>query len=301
MQPKKFNFTNFSERLEFAIEQSGKSKHAIAQAAGLSHTSIARYLKGEVPKQASGKGLAAALNVSVQWLLTGEGNAFEQSSTSAPRVADRHVTYAPSKTERLHLESNDDYQALVETFIGDAPERSLLRIISEMGERMVGGDRAAADQARVLIDMIHLHRPEVFTPHTELPYYGAVAAGKPSDIDFFTDETRTVPGNFRSRPHYLVRVRGKSMEPDYPDNSYVVVRALEAGEYARKGDIVIAHDGDGVCIKKLEYRVSGPKTDTPRKPTPHLVSINPDYDEIIPIADTPIQGIVVDQYDADFF
>lgn len=272
------------------------SQSELARAVDTRQSTVQGWLGGAIPRQRTLRDLANVFNVSEGWL-----RCETDTPDPPPKVAEESVTYPAAKPERLHLESNDDYQALVETFIGDAPERSLLRIIADMGERMVSGDRAAAEQARVLIDMIHLHRPEVFSPHTELPFYGAVAAGKPSDIDFFSDETLTVPGNFRRRPHYILRVRGESMEPDFPDGSYVVVRALEAGEYARKGDIVIAHDGDGACIKKLEYRVSGPKTDTPRKPTAHLVSINPDYDEIIPIHDTPIQGIVVDQYDANFF
>lgn len=136
---------------------------------------------------------------------------------------------------------------------------------------------------------------------TELPLYGWVAAGKPSDVDYYTDETLTVPGDYRRRPHYLLRVRGRSMEPDYPEGSYVVVRALEPGEYPKKGDVVIAADGNGPAMKRLEYRKVGEKGDTPRKPTPHLVSINPEFGEVIPISDTPVQGIVIDCFPADFF
>jgi len=292
---------NFSERLELAIERSGQTKHAIAGAAGMSHTSINRYLKGEIPKQESIGKLAAALNVNVQWLRDGTGDPGGKSSTavSQPPPTDYRSIHP---TAPLRLETNEDYKALVETFIGDASEDSLLKIISDMGDRLLHGDKAAIDQARVLIDMIHAHRPETFNPRTELPFYGCVAAGKPSDVDYHSGETRIVPGSFRRRPHYIVRVRGRSMEPDFPDSSYVVVRALEQGEYARKGDIVIAHDGDGPCIKRLEYRLPEERVEGGhRKPTPHLVSINPDFPEIIPIHDTPIQGIVVDQYEADFF
>ncbi len=304
MQPKKFNLANFSERLEFAIERSGLTKHAIAQAAGMSHTSVNRYLKGEIPKQDSLLRLAEALNISSQWLRDG-GDFVEQSSTFdvvTKPSAFRDIAPGSPPSTTLRLQTNDDYKALVEAFIGQTDEESLRNIIAEMGERLLHGDKTAADQARVLIDLIHTHRPETFQPRTELPYYGAVAAGKPSDVDYHSGETLVVPGAFRRRPHYIVRVRGESMEPDFPDGCYVVVRALEPGEFARKGDIVIAHDGDGPCIKKLEYRHSQESQEgSHRKPTPHLVSINPDYPDIIPVYDRPIQGVIVDQYDADFF
>lgn len=146
--------------------------------------------------------------------------------------------------------------------------------------------------------VLPFREPAEASNSTELPFYGWVAAGKPADVDYYRDETMSVPGDFRRRPHYLLRVRGRSMEPDYPEGSYVVVRALEPGEYAKKGDIVIANDANGPAMKRLEYRKDGKKGDTPRKPTPHLVSINPDFGEVIPVSDCPIQGIVVDSFAA---
>lgn len=276
----------------------GYSQSELARLVQTRQSTIQGWLTGAMPRRRTLSDLSQLFNVSEEWLETGNdtGKVKEDSVNFVARAS----TSSPDRPT-LRLETNDDYKALVETFIGEASDEDLLKIIDSMGKRMVSGDKAAIDQARVLIDMIHAHRPETFSPNTELPYYGCVAAGKPSDVDYHSGETMTVPGSYRRRPHYILRVRGRSMEPNYPDGSYVVVRALETGEYARKGDIVIAHDGDGACIKKLEYRVSGQKTDVPRKPTPHLVSINPDFDEIIPIGDTPIQGIVVDQYDADFF
>lgn len=280
------------------MSKHGYTQSELARLVETRQSTIQGWLTGAVPRRRTLHDLARLFNVSEAWLETGSDTVKVNEDVAAytPRssspASDRPV---------LKLESNEDYKALVETFIGEASDDDLLKIIDSMGKRMVTGDKAAIDQARVLIDMIHAHRPETFSPQTELPYYGAVAAGKPSDVDYHSGETMTVPGSYRRRPHYILRVRGRSMEPNYPDGSYVVVRALETGEYARKGDVVIAHDGDGPCIKLLEYRVSGPKSDIPRKPTAHLVSINPEFDDVIPIHDTPIQGIVVDQYDADFF
>jgi len=91
------------------------------------------------------------------------------------------------------------------------------------------------------------------------------------------------------------------MEPDFPDGSYVVCRALDSGEYAKKGDIVVINDAGTAALKRLEYRKTGKAGDQPRRPTAHLVSINPEYGEVIPLDDTPIRGVVADTYPADFF
>lgn len=136
---------------------------------------------------------------------------------------------------------------------------------------------------------------------SELPFFGEVAAGQPAASDFFADDTRTVPGEYGPAPHFILRIRGRSMEPDYPHGSFVIVRALQNGEYATKNQVVVIHDGDGASIKRLEYRKAGKAGETPRKPTPHLVSINPEFGEVIPLDDTPIKGVVVDVLPAGYF
>lgn len=128
-----------------------------------------------------------------------------------------------------------------------------------------------------------------------LPYYGTVAAGLPGCTVDVTDDTHPVPDEYDPATHYVLRVRGESMEPDYADGSHIVCRKLKSGEYATKGQDVICSDASGNYFKRLKYTQDGPKGDTPRKAKPHLVSINPDYDEVIPVSDCPITAIVVEK------
>ena len=63
---------NFSERLSLAISRDGRTKAQIAEAVGVKPPALSRWLAGSVPDHENAKDLAAALSVSVHWLLNGE-------------------------------------------------------------------------------------------------------------------------------------------------------------------------------------------------------------------------------------
>lgn len=265
------------KNLASALEAAQISRADLAKRAGVTEASISRYLSGKAePRSAELLRLADALGTSMEFLLTG----VDRVAASA-KVAESVVDYTTSP-RALKLPDPAEIDQLIRTL--EANLRALQRFRSsfEEAEKVV----AFPDQTEI---------------RTELPFYGWVAAGKPADVDFHTDESRSVPGDYQRKPHYLLRVRGRSMEPDYPEGSYVVVRALQAGEFPKKGDVVIANDPNGPAMKRLEYRKAGAKSDVPRKPTPHLVSINPEFGEVIPISDCPIQGVVVESLPASLF
>jgi SOS-response transcriptional repressor LexA len=126
----------------------------------------------------------------------------------------------------------------------------------------------------------------------DLPFYGTVAAGMPGGPLDVMDGTHPVPGTYDPATHYVLRVNGQSMEPDYPDGIFIVCRKLKDGEFAKKGQDVIACDASGAYFKRLAYVKVGKKGETPRKSVPRLVSINPDFPEVVPVADCPIVAVV---------
>lgn len=252
----------------------------LAEAAEVTPTSVSRYLAGKAePRAAELLRLAKALGTSMEFLLSGEDR-----PNKPPRLKDTEesVPYVAKKRPTVPIPDPADLDAAITAL--EANLGALRRF------------RASFDEVPKVIAF-----PGDKGVKTELPFYGWAAAGRPSDTDFHSDETMTVPGDYGRKPHYLLRVRGRSMEPDFPDGSYVVVRALAPGEYAKKGDVVITADSDGVAMKRLEYRKDGQKGDVPRKPTPHLVSINPDFPDVVPVSDCPIQGVVVECFPADVF
>lgn len=135
--------------------------------------------------------------------------------------------------------------------------------------------------------------PFIITKRIDLPYYGTVAAGRPGGPLDVMDGTHPAMDNYDPLTHYVLRVNGQSMEPDYLDGSFIICRKLKSGEYATKGDDVIACDASGAYFKRLIYTKDGKKGNSPRKATPHLVSINPDFPEVVPVGDCPISAVVV--------
>lgn len=129
--------------------------------------------------------------------------------------------------------------------------------------------------------------------HSELSFYGLVAAGQPASPFDTEDGTVEAPGTFSPKTHFALRVNGRSMEPDYPDGSLIVCRKLRKGEIPSKGTDVVACDPAGSYLKRLAYVKDGPKGDAPRKARPRLVSLNPDFPEVIPQSDCPVQAVVV--------
>lgn len=66
--------TNFSSRLELAIQQDGRPKGIIAQKVGVKPPVMSRWLnQGVQPDSENVNKLARVLNLSVHWLLTGDG------------------------------------------------------------------------------------------------------------------------------------------------------------------------------------------------------------------------------------
>lgn len=135
----------------------------------------------------------------------------------------------------------------------------------------------------------------------ELPYFGTVAAGMPGGPVDIEDGTIPVPGNYDPARHFTLRVAGRSMEPDYPDERIIICRRLRDGEFAKKNQDVIACDSSGAYFKKLLYVKGGQMGDKPRKAVPSLVSINPDFPDVVPVSDCPIVAVVVALADSKKF
>lgn len=148
------------------------------------------------------------------------------------------------------------------------------------------------------LDALSTPEPTLAPNVTYLPFYGLVAAGTPAGtLDDMPGETIAVPGTWPTAAHFALRISGRSMEPDYPDGATIVCRKLKPGEYPTKGQDVIASDASGAYFKRLAYSKAGTKGKEPRKPVPHLVSINPAFPEVVPATDCPVTAIVVGKAD----
>jgi len=97
---------NFSERLSLAISRDGRTKAQIAESVGVKPPALSRWLAGSIPDHENAKDLAAALNVSVHWLLNGEDNFHTQEEArpylGAQRAGAKAGPVASSAPDLLH-------------------------------------------------------------------------------------------------------------------------------------------------------------------------------------------------------
>lgn len=105
--------------------------------------------------------------------------------------------------------------------------------------------------------------------HLSLPLVGRVAAGSPILAQEHIDATYSVdPSLFRSRPDYLLKVRGMSMrDAGIMDGDLLAVKKADS---AKNGEIVVARLGDDVTVKR--YKKSGSVIE--------LLPENPDFETI---------------------
>lgn len=82
--------SHFSSRLAEAVEKDGRTKTAIAQSMNTHPPALSRWLGGVIPDPENLSKLAKTLNVSVQWLLTGDGSSVREQPALykiTPRIA----------------------------------------------------------------------------------------------------------------------------------------------------------------------------------------------------------------------
>ena len=125
----------------------------------------------------------------------------------------------------------------------------------------------ASHDRTALRGMVPAPHPAVM--HLSLPLVGRVAAGSPILAQEHIDATYSVdPSLFRSKPDYLLKVRGMSMrDAGIMDGDLLAVKKADS---AKNGEIVVARLGDDVTVKR--YKKSGSVIE--------LLPENPDFETI---------------------
>jgi repressor LexA len=110
-----------------------------------------------------------------------------------------------------------------------------------------------------------------------LPLLGMVAAGSPILAQEHVTANYTVdPSLFRSRPDFLLKVRGMSMrDAGIMDGDLLAVKKADS---AKNGQIVVARLGDDVTVKR--YRKTGSLIELlPENPDFEPIQVQPGRDE----------------------
>ncbi|MEM7148122.1 MAG: S24 family peptidase [Verrucomicrobiota bacterium] len=112
------------------------------------------------------------------------------------------------------------------------------------------------------------------------PFLGAAAAGRSIDLEFI-DEYVDLPDEYEAG-HYVIRVDGDSMSPEFEDGDMVLVDGRNAYSPKQKR-VGVFCDSSGSMIKRFVKK--GGK--------PVLESINPEFEDIEYTDDHEYKGFVV--------
>lgn len=89
---------NFSSRFSRAIKSAGLTQLALAKAAGVRQSAISNYCKGNgLPSAEALYALSKVLNVSMEWLISGEGEEIQNSDTWQQRALEAEGKLAELK------------------------------------------------------------------------------------------------------------------------------------------------------------------------------------------------------------
>ncbi|MBE9976417.1 helix-turn-helix domain-containing protein [Citrobacter freundii] len=136
------NMKTLSERLAYAMQKTGFNKQTqLAKAAGVEQSQISKILRGKSETSKAAGDLAAAMGVSADWLINGQGSIFGASDLPfQPVDVSKRITVwnAEGKTDQelsWFKEVPDRYQAYVmngSTGIAQAPAGAIVVVDPEL-------------------------------------------------------------------------------------------------------------------------------------------------------------------------
>lgn len=104
---------NFPERLKDLRAKKGFSQEILAKMAGVHHTQIGRYERGEsVPSSKAMQKLSNAMGVSADFLLNGQ-----MEETATHLLHDKELLHAFKEVEKLEQEDKVTIKALLDAFL----------------------------------------------------------------------------------------------------------------------------------------------------------------------------------------
>lgn len=249
---------NFSAHLAKALELSGLTPHALGKLSGVSHTSIARYLAGDQPKQRTIADLAAALHISTTWLTDPAHLSPRDYLTQAVQAAGGVAAVA----RRCGIREPD---ALGRVIHGGYPLRESLAKSLATGLRL-DLDRllSGSDEPRLHGDGLYVTAGSQVTaeqptdygavPRSQgkaVPLIGVAQAGPGSWDDGGFAHEAVVFATVADARAFAVKVTGDSMSPHYLEGDLVLVYP---SHFVRPGGIALVGTEEGERMLKIYQR-----------------------------------------------
>ena len=276
------------DQIDKRLDALGKDRKWLAEVTGRSYDSLRTALAPKAPESKRSDLLQKALTDAI------EREEEARAAMLEPPVIGFHNMFLDDvQMDRADRASRKINAASLVEFCRDAILFRADELLSGRQDPVPKAHEGNSNTAPFDYRTIPMNPPSILQEACELPFYGLVAAGNPGGPADIADGTVQTTDHYDPATHYVLRVNGRSMEPEYQDGSMVVVRKLKDGEYLKNGQDVVACDAAGAYLKRLAYVKDGPKGQGPRKAAPRLVSLNPDYPEVVPVADSPIVAVVV--------
>lgn len=253
----------FSGRLEKALRLANMKAAKLAKLAKMTPAYVSELRTGrkERPSPELAQRMAAALNVSVSWLLCGDGEMLPVSLTPREYLATavRAAGGITNVCQQCGIRETDALRRVVEggyplreslaQAIASGLDLDLERLLSGSDEpRVVGGGPFVTAGSAVVRDGVVAYEPK--NPKV-VPIIGIAAAGPGcwGDGDF-SHEGIMFP-DVTDRRAFAVRVTGDSMQPHYIENDIVLVYPSHE---VRQGGIAVVGTTKGDHLLKIFHR-----------------------------------------------
>jgi SOS-response transcriptional repressor LexA len=239
---------DFSERLEMLIKAKNMSQKAMAEYLGIRRPSISDWKSlGTIPGADIAIKLAQFLNVSVEYLITGEDRT---KLTDEQRNLLRNYDKLDKRDKQTVLD-------LIETMLKN----------QQKGEELVYTDIQPISFETRAMEPAYPQPVKIqntpklddnvasLAPVYYIPFYGKVAAGRPIDINIPPSRVVPVPAPVlrgdKTR-YFSVEVKGTSMtSAGIKNGDYVVMRRAEEPE---DGRVMLVRYGNESTVKRIRLR-----------------------------------------------
>lgn len=259
---------DFPDRLREACNSAEPAE--IARKIGKPYQTVKNYLKGRLPEAEVLIDISNSTNVSIHWLLTGEGPKMRDSGS--PMEDGLSVVFEEGVEKIIEKLAKDE---------GLNPSDMVMELATEA----LGVRGLVSTKAYDSFNYIYYGERDLRLVTVKL--LGEIAAGKPL-IKFDIAEEVQIPEDFirKGRETFVLRVRGDSMKDEgiFDGDQIICVQATNAFN----GETVVALiDGSEATVKKFYKRGSQIR----------LEPANADHDPWVGRADrVQIQGIVIGIY-----
>lgn len=220
----------FNQRLRLLRDEAGLSQQELANQTGITKSSINMYERGErEPGLETLETFADYFNVDMNYLI---GYQFQKH---IPQIVGITLTTHEREVITAYRDK-PDVQPKVDELLEIAPEKVL----------------PFPDDPVKLVPL-----KELIRIGGKIPVLGRVPAGVP--IEAVTDviDELDIPPEWVSDDHgyFALKVKGRSMYPDYLDGDYVIIRQQPTAE---SGEDVVAYIGDDdATLKRLHRNFNG--------------------------------------------